>query len=102
MRALVEGRFENFVREFLLAGFIDIPGADPPHVGDENDVLQCQFTAEFAEHVKTPPNDPIELVVGYTVDVDDPGKGRPFLMPVEKFSPSDGRTANADACLHGG
>ena len=101
-RALEDGRFEKIAVEFILANFADVGGDLAPHVGDESDVPQCQVTAEFAEHVEIPSGDPAEPIVRDSMDVDDPGKLRPFLIPIGGFSPEVRQTTNAEACLHGG
>ena len=81
-RALEDGRFEKIAVEFILANFADVGGDLAPHVGDESDVPQCRVTAELAEHVKIPSGGPAEPIVRDTMDVDDPGKLRPFLIPI--------------------
>ena len=87
--ALVEDRFEKITREFALAGFTDVTRDLAPHVGDENDVLQCRVTTKFVEHPKIPPSDSSKPIIGDAVDIDDPGKLRPFLVSVKKLSPGD-------------
>ena len=99
--ALVESRFEEFVGKFLLASFAGVLRNLPPHVGDKNNVLQCRFAAEFAEHVEIPTGDPTEPDVEDAVNVDDPSECRPFLVSVENFSPTNWKTTNANAHLPG-
>ena len=100
-RALVDGRFEQVTAEFVLASFSDV-GRDPvPQVGDENDVLQCRIAANFAKDVEIPFGDLAKLIVGDGVDVDEPRKQKPFVISVEKFSPKDRETTNADAHSRG-
>ena len=52
--ALVEGRFKKEPGYFVLASFTDFAGNPAPHVGDENEILQCLVTAKFVEHPEFP------------------------------------------------
>ena len=65
------------VGEFILASFTDVARDINPHVGCENDGLQCRVTAEFAGRLEIPSANSGKPYIGYTVDVDDPGKLRP-------------------------
>ena len=87
LRAVVEDRFKRFTRKFVLASFAHIARDVAPHVGNENNILQCRITAEFLERLRTPPGDSGGSSVGDAVGVDDPGKLRPLFISVEKFSP---------------
>ena len=60
-----------------------------PHVGDQNDILQCLITANFAEHVEIPPGDSGKPSVGDAVNIDNAGKLRVFLISIKKFSLED-------------
>ena len=80
-RALEDGKSENFIAEFVIASFDDVGGDLVPHVGDESDVLQCRATPKFAEYVEVPSDVSVEPIARNAVDIDDPGKFRPFLIP---------------------
>ena len=102
LRALIERRFEKFTGKFSLASFVDVVRVLIPHVGDYDDVLQCRFTAEFAEQAEIPSGDPAKPIVGDTVEVDDSSEHGAFLIPVERFSEQDRKTMTADARLRVG
>ena len=69
---LVGDGFEKITRELVLTT-LTIPGRDlTPHVGDDDDVLQCRVAARFTEHPKIPSGDSGEPSVGDAVGVDDP------------------------------
>ena len=44
--ALVEGRFKKEPRNFVLTSFTDFAGNTVPHVGEENEILQCPPTIQ--------------------------------------------------------
>ena len=52
---LIEGWSEKIIREFLLTSFVDVLGVLLPRVGDEDDVLQCRFAADFPEYAEIRP-----------------------------------------------
>ena len=95
---LVEGWFEQFTGELVLAIFADLWRDAVPHAGNEGDVPHCIATAKFAEHVKIPSGNSSRLSVGDAVDVDDPGKLGPFFISV-RFSPENVEMTNVDAHL---
>ena len=82
LRILVKSRSEKLGGEFLLTGFIDITSVLLPHIGDENDILQCWITAEFAKHIEIPPGNPAKPIVGDSVDIYNPGELGPLLISV--------------------
>ena len=98
----IEGRFERATGEFFLANFTDLVRNRAPHVGGENDILQRRVTAEFTEHLEVPSSGSGEPTVRDTMDVDDSGELRPFLISVKRFSLGDWRAINVDVCLRGG
>ena len=100
--ALVEERFEKFGAECFLVIFTNLGRDFVPHVGDENDVLQCSITPEFPGHPKIPFGDSGKPFVGDTLDVDDPSKPRAFLVSIKKFSPEDQETTNVNVDSRGG
>ena len=89
------------IRESALAIFTVIGRDTIPHGGDEDDVLECYISAEFAEHIEIP-------CVGSgksfrdAVGVGDPGKLRPFLVPVKELGPEDRETTNTNVYLRSG
>ena len=88
--ALAKGQFENIVRKSLLQSFTDLARDCAPHVGDENNILQCRhFAAEFAECAEIPSGDSGLPTVADTIDVDNPGKLGPLPISVAKFSFED-------------
>ena len=72
--ALLDGRFEESVLEFPFIKFADAPSVAPPHIGDDNNVLQRWSAAELKEHNDIPSGHPGKSTVGALVDVDDPGE----------------------------
>ena len=78
--ALEDGKFERIIAEFMIASFTDVRGDLVPQVGEENDVPQCCTTTKFAEYVEIPSDDSVESMARNAMDVDDPGKFRPFLV----------------------
>ena len=98
LRALVEDRLEEIVRELVLA-ILTILGRDlAPHVRDQNDVLQRLVTAEFPERVEIASGDSGEPFVGDAVDIDGPGNLAPVLIPGKKLSP-ELSTKDTPLCL---
>ena len=94
---LVEGWFEKYTGELVLAGLVDVLRDLAPHVGDDNDVLQCGVTAEFTEHLEIPSGDPSIPNVGDAVDVDDPCERRTCLIPGKGFSMENKKVVRANA-----
>ena len=84
---IVEGTSEKSTGEFFLASFTNLTRDPTPHVGDENDVLQCRVTAELTEGPDIPSGDFCTLIVGDSMDVDDSSKLGSFPISVGKFSP---------------
>ena len=99
--ALAEGQFEKGSEEFLLASFAEIGRDRVPHVGDDNNVLQCRVTTEVTERAEIPSCDSGRPVVGDAVDVDDPSKLGTFPISVEKLVRKT-RTTNVNGHLHSG
>ena len=97
--AVIEGRFEKATGELVFAGFTNVARDLAPRISNENDVLQCRVAAKFVEHPKIPSTDSGKLIVGDALNVDDPGKFRPFPTPAKKFNPEDQETADADVHL---
>ena len=64
--------FERITRELVLTTLTILWRDLTPHVGDNDDVLQCRVAAKFTEHPKIPPGDSGEPFVGGAVGVDDP------------------------------
>ena len=85
---LGKGQFEE-VGKFPLADFANPGMYRVPHVGDDNNVLQCRTTTEITERVEIPFCDSGRSAVGDSVDVDDSSKLGPFPISVEKLSPGD-------------
>lgn len=98
-RAAIEGRLEKAVKDFALASSTDVERDLTPRIGNENDILRCRFAAKLVERLEIPSTDSDKLIVGDALDIDDPGKFRPFLTPVEKSSPEDREMMNADVHL---
>ena len=100
--ALVDDRFEKFTEELALA-ILTILGRDlAPHVGDENDVLQCSVTTEFPEHREITSGHFGKSFVGDTVHVDDSGGLGTSLVSGKKFCRRDWEIAKADVDSRGG
>ena len=103
LRALEDGKLEKNVVEFVLASFANVGGDFVPHVCDESDAPQCRVTTKSAEHVEISPSNTAKPIVRNAVDVDDPGKSRPFLISVEvRFSPENREATSRDVDLRGG
>ena len=83
---LVKNRFEEFTGEFLLANFVDGLRVFFPHVSDENGIPERSVAAKLAEHVEISSGNSGEASVGNSVDIDDAGKLKPFLVSIDKFS----------------
>ena len=97
--ALVEDRFEKFTGQLVLA-VLALFGRDlAPHVGDEDDVLQCRVTTKLTEHPEIPSGHSSEPLFGDTVNVDDPGKLASPLVSVKRFSPEI-ETRRTPMCTH--
>ena len=99
---LVESRFEEITCEFVLASFAFLEREMVPHVGNQNDILQCIVTAKFPEHPEVPSGDSGKSPVGDAVGVDDTGKFRASLVSVKRFSPGSQERANTDVDSRGG
>jgi len=63
----IDDQLEKVRGELPFASSPDIP----PHVNDENNVLQGRVTANPAEHFEVMSRGPRESLVGNTVDVDN-------------------------------
>ena len=100
--ALVEDRFKKFTGQFVLAILTVLGGNLAPHVGDEDDVLQCRVAAKLTKHPEIPSGHSGELFVGDPVDVDNSGKLTPSLVPIKRFSLEDREMADADVRLRRG
>ena len=87
--ALVNGRFEKFIGEFVLPILTVLRRDLAPHIRDEGNVLQCRVTAKLTEHPEILSGDSGEPFVGDAVDVDDPGKFTSPLVSNKRFSRED-------------
>jgi len=81
--ALVEGRFEEFTGEFILARLAFVGGSQFPHGSGKDNVLQRRVTAKFTEHPEIPSSGSAESIVGNAVDIDDPRELSAMLISVE-------------------
>ena len=96
--ALGKGQFEE-VGKFPLGGSAGPGKHRVPHVGDDNNALQCRATTEVTERVEIPFCDSGRSAVGDSMDVDDSSKLGPFSISVEKLNPEDDeRRTQMDTC----
>ena len=87
--APIEGRFEGFPREFILENFASITRDIAPHVGDDDNVVQCCVTTKFVERLEILSSDSNYPGVKNAVDIDDPGERRPSPISGERFRQED-------------
>ena len=100
--ALEGSQFEKTSVEFVLASFADFGRDLAPHVGDEDDILQCRVTAKFAEDVEISSGVSGKPGLGDPVDEDDPGELIPCLITVGGVNSKDRELVSANVHSHGG
>ena len=86
--ALLENGLEEdvLVLQFCFAIGTDLGIDFSPHVGDDDNVLECVVTAELSEHTEVLPRQPSHPEVGDPVEVEDPGKpATPFVSVCGRF-----------------
>ena len=86
LSAFVQEWLQKVVDESLPASFPNIPYNLLPHVGNDDDILECRVPAKLTECLEVAFSDPGEPLIGNSVEVNDPAELGAVPIPSQAWN----------------